>query len=276
MKKILVTGANGYIGRHVITFLQQRKDVLVTGCDVTGGCHIVRDILKDAKEVSLYEQLGKPDCLIHLAWQDGFKHNADSHLNNLPKHVEFLKNMIDAGCKNISVMGTMHEVGYWEGEITAQTPCNPLSMYGIAKNALRQVLMSYTADKDISLKWLRGYYIVGDDKFNHSIFAKILQMAQEGKESFPFTTGVNKYDFIDVKELAKQISLAAIQTEFDGIINVCSGKPVSLKDKVESFIKEHNLNIKPEYGVFPTRKYDSPCIYGNADIIRKIVSVVRQ
>ena len=276
MKKVLVTGAGGYIGRHVVEFLNAKNDFVVYSCDISPHSnltsnHIVKNILDEAKSETLYEDLGKPDVIIHLAWQDGFKHNADSHLDNLSKHFDFLRNMVDSGCKNISIMGTMHEVGYWEGEINADTPCKPLSMYGIAKNALRQAIMNYVEGKDVSLKWLRAYYITGDDRYNNSIFAKILQMAEEGKKTFPFTDGKNKYDFIDVNELAKQISLASIQTEVSGIINVCSGQPVSLKDKVESFIKEKGLDIRPEYGVYPSRKYDSPAIWGDAGLINKIL-----
>jgi dTDP-6-deoxy-L-talose 4-dehydrogenase (NAD+) len=134
--------------------------------------------------------------------------------------------------------------------------------------------MNYVEDKDVSLKWLRAYYITGDDKCNNSIFAKILQMAEEGKKTFPFTDGKNKYDFIDVDELAKQISLASIQAKVSGIINVCSGEPISLKDKVELFIKEKGIDIQPEYGVYPSRKYDSPIIYGNPNLIKLILKEV--
>lgn len=65
--------------------------------------------------------------------------------------------MIDSGCSNITVMGTMHECGFIEGMIDDSTACNPLSLYGIAKNALRQMLTVYTKDKNISLKWLRAF-----------------------------------------------------------------------------------------------------------------------
>ena len=67
-------------------------------------------------------------------------------------------------------MGTVHEIGYYEGDVNANTPCNPLSMYGIAKNALRQAMLMYCEDKNVSLKWLRAYYITGDDQNNKSIY----------------------------------------------------------------------------------------------------------
>lgn len=162
------------------------------------------------------------------------------------------------------------EIGYWEGKIDANTPCNPMSMYGVAKNALRQALMLKAKEKQFRLYWLRAYYILGDDDRNHSIFTKLLEAERTGKTEFPFTSGKNKYDFIDVKQLAGMIVDAATQTEYTGVINVCSGEPVALGDKVEQFIREKHLSITLKYGAFPDRIYDSPVVYGDNSIIKKI------
>jgi dTDP-6-deoxy-L-talose 4-dehydrogenase (NAD+) len=159
-----------------------------------------------------------------------------------------------------------------DGAITAQTPTNPLSMYGIAKNALRQTLELLTKDKPIAFHWLRGYYIHGDDAKSNSVLGKILLAAQEGKEAFPFTSGKNLYDFISVEELAAQIAAASLQEKHTGIINCCSGQPISLGDMAESFIRSHNLNIRLDYGAFPDRAYDSPGVWGDATIIRQIMA----
>lgn len=74
-----------------------------------------------------------------------------------------------------------------------------------------------------------------------------------------------------VEELGQQIAAVASQTDVVGIINVCSGQPISLAEKVESYIKENDLNIKLKYGAFPERQYDSPCIYGDTSKIMKIL-----
>ena len=273
--KVLVTGANGYIGRHVVSALIELGHE-VTACDIR-----VTDVDSRAKVIeenlfgdvdNIYERLDCPDVCIHMAWRDGFVHNSLNHMGDLSSHYKFLTAMIDGGLKHLAVMGTMHEVGYWEGAINENTPCNPLSMYGIAKNALRQSMIAYTKDKNCKLYWLRAYYILGDDMRNHSIFAKLLQADKEGKELFPFTTGKTKYDFISVDELAKQIAMASTQEEVTGIINCCSGNPVSLADRVEQYIKENNLTIKLDYGKYPDRPYDSPIIYGDATKINKILN----
>ena len=123
-----------------------------------------------------------------------------------------------------------------------------------------------------TFQWLRAYYILGDDKRNHSIFTKILEAEERGDATFPVTTGKNAFDFIEVDELAYQIALAITQTEVTGIINTCTGKSTTLREKVEEFIATRHLKIKPQFGVFPDRPYDSPIIYGDNTKIQKILS----
>lgn len=267
MTKVLVTGANGYIGRHVVNALLN-KGVNVIVCDI-----VTDDIDNRAEKINfnifslpqenIYELLGSPDVCLHMAWRNGFVHNASTQIGDLSAHYKFLTAMIDGGLKHLAVMGTMHEVGYWEGAVDDNTPCNPISMYGIAKDALRRAMLLYTKQNNCVLQWLRAFYILGDDKKNNSIFCKLLLAAEEGKKTFPFTTGKNQYDFISVEEIANQISSTVLQAEVTGIINCCSGKPMSLANRVEYFIKEHGLDINLEYGVYPDRPYDSPIIYGD-------------
>lgn len=273
--KILVTGANGYIGRYVVKALLD-KGADVIACDIHTNnidkrAERMELNLFDLPEGDIFEQLGSPDVCLHMAWRNGFVHNADTQMGDLSAHYTFLTRLIHDGLKQLAVMGTMHEVGYWEGAIDENTPCNPLSMYGIAKDALRRSMMLYCKNNNCILQWLRCYYILGDDKKNNSIFCKLLKAAEEGKKTFPFTSGKNQYDFIEVDKLAKMLSSAVLQKEVNGIINCCTGKPMSLGDRVEQFIKDNKLDIALNYGAFPDRPYDSPCVYGDTKKIKRIL-----
>lgn len=271
--KIAITGANGYIGSALIKrCIEKGYSTVAVDLDnkyIDNRAEYLNINIFDYNE-NLFDRMGCPDVLIHLAWRKGFIHNDIAHLEDLDKHYKFLTSMIDSGVKYLSVMGSMHEIGYYEGAIEPNTPCNPMSLYGIAKNALRQALECYVAEKGIAFHWLRAFYIVGEDERSSSVFGKLIRSANEGKKEFPLNSGKNKYDFISIDELCEQIIAASVQDNVNGIINVCSGKPIALGERIEQFISDNNLDMKLKYGVFPDRPYDSPIVYGDDTKIKEI------
>lgn len=274
-KSYLVTGANGYIGRYVVNeLLKLNYRVVALDVNFDGISPDAERLSVDISDssIDIFKLAGEPDGVIHLAWRNGFMHNSDTHLTDLAIHTEFVRRMIESGLKNITIMGSMHEVGYFEGAIKPDSPTNPQSLYAIAKNSLRQAIGVITKDKNVAVKWLRGFYIYGDDQKSNSVLGKILTADKEGKKSFPFTSGKNLYDFISVEKLAEQIVACAVQETRTGIINCCTGNPISLGEMAERFIKENNLSIKLEYGAFPDRPYDSPGVWGDATIINEILA----
>ena len=273
---VLVTGAGGYIGRHVVEALVARDaDVVTVERDPQGAPPPpgVRRIEADifAYPGDRFERLGSPDVCLHLAWEAGFVHNAPVHVERLPQHLDLLRELARSGVGRLTVIGSMHEVGYHEGPVVATTPTRPLSLYGVAKNALRQALEIELAGGDTVLQWLRCFYVTGDDEGNASVFSKIAAAAARGERTFPFTSGRNLYDFLDVGELAQQIAAVTLQDEVSGIINCCSGVPMSLGERAEQFIRERGLDIELDYGRFPDRPYDSPGIWGDATLVRAVL-----
>ena len=272
--RILVTGANGYIVAKVVKKLcDYNVEVIATDFNNNNidsrAMYIKADIF-DEKD-NWFEYFKKPEVCLHMAWRDGFVHNSDKHMYDLSNHYKFLTNLINNGLMKVACMGTMHEIGYYIGAINEKTPCNPQSMYGIAKNALRQSLELYCKDHNCKFQWLRAFYIYGDDLYGNNIFCKLRQASNEGKEFFPFTTGKNEYDFIHINDLSDQISKTVLQDKILGIINCCSGKPVSLANQMEWYINYNKLLIKLDYGKYPDRPYDSPCIYGDNKKIMEIL-----
>lgn len=271
--KVLVTGANGYLGRGVVkAILDRGMEVVATGFATT---HVdERAICMDCNLFEVenpYEYFGKPDVLLHLAWRDGFVHYSEAHIDDLPKHYSFIRKMTDSGIKQITVMGSMHEVGFYEGSIKEQTPCHPITPYGIGKNALRDLVKMETQKHNAIFQWLRGFYIVGNTRIGNSIFSKLVAAAEDGKEEFPFTMGQNQYDFIDYFDFCEQVAAVTCQHDINGIINICSGKPEKLADRVERFIKECGFSIKLKYGAFPDRPYDSKAVWGDNKKIKAIM-----
>ena len=271
--RILVTGANGYLGQGIV------KHILDLGNKVVAADYAVDHIDERADRrtcdlfniESPYDYFDKPDVLLHLAWRDGFVHYSDAHIDDLPKHYNFIKAFAESKVKKIAVMGSMHEIGFFEGSIREDTPCNPTTSYGISKNALRELTGMFCKQNNKMYQWLRGYYIVGNSQYGSSIFSKITAAEAEGKEEFPFTMGQNQFDFIDYDEFCEQVARAVGQNNVLGVINICSGHPEKLADRVERFIRENGYKIKLKYGAFPDRPYDSKAVWGDGMKINKIM-----
>ncbi len=271
--KIAVTGANGYLGQGIVTAL------LDGGHEVVAATYTPDPVDARAQQIlgdvfvldDPFQTLGQPDALLHLAWMDGFVHNSPAHFDHLPGHVRFLEKMAKSGVKLISALGTMHEIGFVEGCIREETPCMPANRYGMAKDALRRVTQLICKENEVAFQWLRGFYIVGTSERGASIFAKIVAAEGRGEKEFPFTSGQNQYDFLDYEDFCAQVAAAATQTKVNGIINICSGRPEKLKDRVERFIADNGFAIRLAYGKFPDRPYDSKAVWGDDSKIRQIM-----
>ncbi|MSB66422.1 NAD-dependent epimerase/dehydratase family protein [Leuconostoc lactis] len=276
--KILVTGANGFLGRGVV------DEIIKTGHTVVAAGFETDKVSSDAIRINgdmfevadPYEYYGQPDVLLHLAYKDGFVLNSEAHMQNLVKHTTFIDKMVSAGIKQVAVMGTMHEIGFFEGSVDENTPTHPMNFYGIAKNAIRDYTSLVTKNNDVIMQWLRAFYIVDGTAYGNSIFSKLFAAAERGDKTFPFTTGKSQYDFLDYGDFSRYVAAAVTQTEVQGIINISSGEPERLSDRVERFISDHHLNIKLDYGAFPDRPFDSKAIWGDNAKIQKILSNQRK
>lgn len=276
--KILVTGANGFLGRGIV------DEIIKTGHTVVAAGFETDKVSSDAIRINgdmfevadPYEYYGQPDVLLHLAYKDGFVLNSEAHMQNLVKHTTFIDKMVSAGIKQVAVMGTMHEIGFFEGSVDENTPTHPMNFYGIAKNAIRDYTSLVTKNNDVIMQWLRAFYIVDGTAYGNSIFSKLFAAAERGDKTFPFTTGKSQYDFLDYADFSKYVAAAVTQTEVQGIINISSGEPERLSDRVERFISDHHLNIKLDYGAFPDRPFDSKAIWGDNTKIQKILSNQRK
>ena len=137
-----MTGANGYLGQGIV------RSILNNGHCVVATDFNTQFVDERAernclaiylKLITPYSFFGEPDVLLQFGMERRVVHYSSAHIDDLPKHYAFIKKMVDGGIQQVAVMGSMHEIGFFEGSINESTPCHPTTPYGIAKNALTRL-----------------------------------------------------------------------------------------------------------------------------------------
>jgi len=167
--KVLVTGATGYIGKHLVDRLITIPNVELVLCARNinelrwGGLQALELDIKVFEDFSIIKG-SDYDLLIHLAWGELNDYKSIGHLENeYIHHFSFLKKLIEDGLSNVTILGTCFEYGMQYGELKEDMPTNPTTSYGIAKDTLRRSMELLCATHEVNFKWLRLFYIWGSD-----------------------------------------------------------------------------------------------------------------
>lgn len=268
--KIAVTGASGFVGRHVLKALLQREAeiIVVTRepaklADYNDLVRIVEmDICNPA--VDCFQQMGCPDILIHLAW-DGLPNYKSLHHfeTELPRQYKFLKCVIEAGETSILVTGTCFEYGMQSGALSEEILTKPSNPYGFAKDVLRQQLEFLKSLRSFNLTWVRLFYMYGDGQSINSLYPELKDAVAREVQIFNMSGGEQLRDYLPVEEVAHKITDLALMRRDLGIVNICSGKPVSVRKLVEQWISERGWNISLNLGYYPYPDYEPFAFWGD-------------
>ncbi|GAB2549183.1 NAD-dependent epimerase/dehydratase family protein [Spirosoma aerophilum] len=272
---VLVTGATGFIGRHVVERLTATTGVrvLTTGrtlpnLEQTPWLEQVLFIPFDMETVSvdidLYTYFGRPDAVIHLAWPGLTNFKSLKHVDTYwQQQYRFLTNLIANGLTDLTVTGTCLEYGLQSGCLTEDLPTQPTTAYGLGKDMLQKALSLFLKDWDVSFKWLRLFYMYGPGQNPKSLLAQLEAAAQRGDAVFNMSKGEQLRDYLPVSEVARHITQAALQQQVTGLINCCSGQPVAVRTFVERFMQEHNYHLSLNLGYYPYPDYEPLAFWGN-------------
>lgn len=276
--KIAVTGASGFIGRHLLDALREGPDSIIAltrspqTLDMAAKNIEARRLNLENLPENLNEVLDSPDILIHLAW-GGLPHYQSLHHFEieLPKHYLFLKKAIESGVKNLLVVGTCFEYGIQHGAVSETIATHPKTPYGFAKDSLHRQLTYLKQQIPFNLTWARLFYMYGKRQSSHSIYGQLLQAVENGQPLFNMSGGEQLGDYLPVEEVAKTIvSLAKLQKDI-GAVNVCSGTPISLRRLVESWIATNQWKIQLNLGHFPYREYESMAFWGSRHYLDSLI-----
>lgn len=281
MKKILVTGATGFIGNYVIAhLLQQHCVVIATSSNIEKAkaaswfsevTYIPFD-LRDFKEDTNYAAyFGFPDAMIHLAWEGLPNYKAAFHVEeNLPRHFAFINNLLSNGLSDITITGTCFEYGMQEGCLSESMETYPANAYAIAKDLLRRKLEKLSQQNSFHFKWVRLFYMYGTGQNPNSLLSQLDKALANGELVFNMSGGEQERDYLPVEKVAAYITRIALQNEVEGIINCCSGSPITVKDFVEKYLAENNQHIQLNLGYYPYADYEPMRFWGDDKKLKTI------
>jgi nucleoside-diphosphate-sugar epimerase len=285
MKKILVTGATGFIGNYVIAALQKSGcEVIATSSNLEKAkgkpwFNTVKYIAFDLKQfdatVNYQKYFYSPDAVIHLAWEGLPNYKAVFHTEeNLPHHFAFIKNLVENGQKDITITGTCFEYGMQEGCLTEDMEAKPANSYAIAKNELRKQLQHLQTQIEFKLKWVRLFYMYGTGQNPNSLLSQLDRAFLNGDAVFNMSGGEQVRDYLPVEKVAENIVKIALQQNIAGIINCCSGKGITLKEFVGNYLKEKNKSITLNLGYYPYADFEPMSFWGGDAKLKSIINRV--
>ncbi|MFA5065953.1 MAG: NAD(P)-dependent oxidoreductase [Dehalococcoidia bacterium] len=267
--KVAVTGASGFIGRHVLAELACHPvEVIAATRDITkladaaSNVHVVELDLANPQPDD-YQRLHKPDVLIHLAWAGLPNYKSLYHFETeLPRQYLFLHGLVQAGLHALLVTGTCFEYGMQSGALSEDLIPLPCTAYGYAKNALRRQLEFLRGTLPFALTWTRLFYTYGAGQLKNSLLTQLNEAVARGETVFNMSGGEQLRDYLPVTEVAAVLVNLALRQKEIGVVNVCSGKPISVRDLVEGWLKDNGWTIDLNPGYYDYPDYEPMAFWG--------------
>ena len=278
--KVLVTGATGFVGRHLVEAL------LACGCEVRAVARnaetaanlpwikAVEFVAADihAADLDIAALTDGIDALAHLAWPGLPNYQALFHFeHNLMADYRFIKGAVEAGVSQVLVTGTCFEYGLQSGPLSEQTAPLPSNPYGLAKNTLRLFLENLQRVQPFKLQWARLFYLHGEGQNPNSLLAALDRAIDAGDVSFNMSAGEQLRDYLAIDTAAGYLAAIVQQREFDGVINCSSGQPVSVRALVEQRLRERGAAIRLNLGHYPYPTHEPMAFWGVADRLQQLL-----
>ncbi|HEX8593313.1 MAG TPA: NAD(P)-dependent oxidoreductase [Pseudomonas sp.] len=279
--RILVTGATGFVGRHLVSALLER------GCDVRAVARSLEvaqgmpwfdavefvpgDIHSPELDIPMLTQ--GVHAMAHLAWPGLPDFKALFHFeHNLFADYVFIKRVVQAGVPQVMVTGTCLEYGMQYGPLGEQTLPEPVTPYGLAKNTLRLFLESLQSTQPFTLQWARLFYLHGQGQNPNSLLASLDRAIDAGESSFKMSGGEQLRDYLAIETLAGYLADMLQRPAANGVFNCCSGVPISVRALVERRLRERASSMALELGFYGYPGYEPMAFWGTTERMHQMLT----
>ncbi|TVT85653.1 NAD(P)-dependent oxidoreductase [Pseudomonas sp. H3(2019)] len=277
--KILVSGATGFVGRHLVSAL------LANGCQVRAVArnaeaaqglpwiNAVEFVAADihAVDLDIAALTDGVDALAHLAWPGLPNYQALFHFeHNLMADYRFIKGVVEAGVSQVLVTGTCFEYGMQSGPLSEATAPQPSNPYGLAKNTLRLFLEALQHERPFTLQWARLFYLYGAGQNPNSLLASLDRAIESGEAQFNMSAGEQLRDYLPIETAAAYLAKVLQHRAFDGVINCSSGRPISVRALVEQRLRERNASITLNLGHYGYATHEPMAFWGVAERLQQL------
>lgn len=278
--RVFVTGASGFIGAHVMEKLISMKHqvaVLVTPYNpmtrlkpLQNKFEIITATLEDTTLLDKSIKAFRPEACIHLAWYaEPEKYlNSEKNIQSLASSLSLFQTLIETGCKQIIAAGTCFEYDTNFGYLNENTPARPESLYAAAKLSCYLSGSQLAAKANTLFSWGRIFYPYGPQEDPKRLVTATITTLEKGIP-FPASAGEQIRDYIHVSDVATAFC-TLMEQKADGIFNISTGSPVSVRHLLEIIEKLMDLKDLINIGSLPYRKWEPPFICGNNARLRNL------
>jgi nucleoside-diphosphate-sugar epimerase len=272
MRRVVVTGASGFIGRHAVPLLAERGyEVHAVSRHVphhqpAQAVWHAADLLSEAERERLIATV-QPTALLHLAWyaEPGAFWTSTENLRWAAASIELFRVAAAAGVRRIVGAGTCAEYDWSHGLcIERETPLAPATLYGVSKRATGMVLEAFGGASGISTAWARVFFLYGPGERRERLVGSTIARLLAGERA-PTTEGTQVRDFLHVGDVAAGI-VAVLDSSAEGPINIGSGQGVAVADLVRTLGRAANRPDLIGIGDLP----------GDPNEARRVVADVRR